>query len=113
MKVYLNTDGGMGYDFVANDTPGMNGTTSLAKTKARGESLECDGASGTRIPCVVSGDSILMTIPRRALGLAGCDFTLWFKAADSREQIATIMDFYDHGDVAPLGRLNYVYRGGR
>jgi hypothetical protein len=31
--------------------------------------------------------------------------------ADSREKYRRVEDFYDKGDVAPLGRLNFVYRG--
>ena len=31
--------------------------------------------------------------------------------ADSREKYRKVEDFYDKGDVAPLGRLNFVYRG--
>ena len=38
-------------------------------------------------------------------------FTMWFKVADSREAYKAVEDFYDKGDVAPLGRLNFVYRG--
>ena len=38
-------------------------------------------------------------------------FTMWFKVADSREAYRSIEDFYDKGDSAPLGRLNFVYRG--
>ena len=68
---------------------------------------------GVKVPCRVAGDSLEMDIPRAALGIGGRDFTLWFKAADSRSAIDSIADFYDHGDVAPLGRLNYVYKGVR
>jgi hypothetical protein len=111
MKLYLNTDGGRGYGFVANNAPGTDGTTTLAKTKERGERLECVDVPGVKVPCVVSGDSFSMSIPRAALGIDGRDFTLWFKVADSRTAIDAIEDFYDHGDAAPLGRLNYVYKG--
>ena len=30
---------------------------------------------------------------------------------DSTEELTSIEDFYDKGDAAPLGRLNFVYRG--
>ena len=109
MKLYLNVDGGRGYGFVVNNTPGTDGTTTLAKVKERGEKLECVDMAGIHIPCKVSGDSIELSIPRDALGIADRSFTLWFKAADSRSAISAIEDFYDHGDSAPLGRLNYVY----
>lgn len=111
MKLYLNTDGGRGYGFVANNAPGGDGTTTLAKVKERGESLECEDVPGVKIPRLVAGDSMSMSIPRAALGIGGRSFTLWFKVADSRSEAGTIMDFYDQGDAAPLGRLNYVYKG--
>jgi hypothetical protein len=52
-----------------------------------------------------------LSVPRKAIGLDHDDFTLWFKVADSREKYRNIEDFYDKGDVAPLGRLNFVYKG--
>ncbi len=111
MKLYLNTDGGRGYGFVANNAFSADGTTTLAKVKERGESLACANVPGVKVPCRVAGDTMSMTIPRAVLGIGGRDFTLWFKVADSRSAVRTVMDFYDHGDAAPLGRLNYVYKG--
>ena len=111
MKLYLNTDGGRGYGFVANNAFSADGTTTLAKVKERGENLACANVPGVKVSCRVAGDTMSMTIPRAVLGIGGRDFTLWFKVADSRSAVRTVMDFYDHGDVAPLGRLNYVYKG--
>ncbi len=111
MKLYLNTDGGRGYGFVANNASASDGIATLAKVKERGERLACEDMPGVKIPCRVSGDSLELAIPRAALGIGGKAFTLWFKVADSRSAIDNIVDFYDHGDVAPLGRLNYVYKG--
>ena len=36
--------------------------------------------------------------------------TLCFKAADSVKKYEKIEDFYDNGDVAPLGRLDFVFK---
>ena len=113
MKLYLNADGGRGYGFVANNRSLADGSATLAKVKERGERLECEDVPGVKVERVVSGDSLSMSIPRAALWIGGRDFTLWFKVADSRSAIDTMADFYDHGDAAPLGRLNYVYRGGK
>ena len=57
------------------------------------------------------GNTMLIIAPRGALGLDTDDFTVWFKVADSTEELTSIEDFYDKGDAAPLGRLNFVYRG--
>ena len=59
----------------------------------------------------MDGDKFKIKVPLRALGLDPDGFTVWFKAADSREPIASVEDFYDKGDVAPLGRMNFVYKG--
>ena len=32
--------------------------------------------------------------------------TLFFKAADSREPVRSVEDFYDRGDALPLGRAS-------
>ena len=110
LRLYLNVDGGRGYGFVANNTPSADGSTTLARVKERGERLDCDDIQGVRVACRMSGDALTLSVPRSALGVAGRPFTLWFKAADSRSAVSSVEDFYDQGDAAPLGRLNYVYR---
>lgn len=110
LKLYLNPGGGPGYRFVLNNTPRADGTTTLARITTPGEALACTDIPDRPIPYTVDGDTITFRVPRAALGLTAPAFTLWFKAADSTAPIATVADFYDHGDAAPLGRLNYVYR---
>ena len=109
MKLYLNTTGGVGYDFVLNHTSQKNGKTTLARVNAKGESLAATDIAD--LTYRVEGNVIKFVVPRAAIGLDHADFTLWFKVADSTEAYTTIEDFYDKGDAAPLGRLNYVYRG--
>ncbi len=111
MKLYLNTEGGMGYQYVLNHSTRKNGTTTLAFVKEAGESLEAVDIPDLVIGYEVRGDVMQIKVPRKAIGLDHNDFTLWFKVADSREEYTKIEDFYDKGDVAPLGRLNFVYRG--
>ncbi len=36
--------------------------------------------------------------------------TVCFKAADSKNKYVRVEDFYDNGDTAPLGRLNFIFR---
>lgn len=109
MKLYLNTTGGIGYDFVLNHTSQKNGKTTLARVKDKGESLAATDIAD--LTYRVEGNVIKFIVPRAAIGLDHANFTLWFKVADSTEAYTTIEDFYDKGDAAPLGRLNYVYRG--
>lgn len=109
MKLYLNTTGGIGYDFVLNHTPQKGGKTTLARVNAKGESLAATDIAD--LTYQVEGNVFKIVVPRAALGLDHENFTLWFKAADSTVEYTAIEDFYDKGDVAPLGRLNFVYRG--
>ncbi len=109
MKVYINTTGGIGYDFVLNHTPGRRGQTTLARVTHTGESLAATDIA--ELTYEIKDNVLKLTVPRAALGLDHDNFTLWFKAADSTEPYTAIEDFYDMGDVAPLGRLNFVYRG--
>ena len=111
MKIYLNPEGGMGYQYVLNNSTRKNGTTTLACVKEAGESLDAVDIPELVINYEIRGDEMQIKVPRKAIGLDHSDFTLWFKIADSREAYTKIEDFYDKGDVAPLGRLNFVYRG--
>ncbi|MBO4422672.1 MAG: hypothetical protein J5879_04495 [Clostridia bacterium] len=36
--------------------------------------------------------------------------TVYFKAADSKNKYVRVEDFYDNGDTAPLGRLDFIFR---
>ncbi len=58
-----------------------------------------------------SGNKMQLEVPFTVLGYTTTNFTLNFKWADNCD-IAEGMDtFYLHGDAAPYGRLNYVYKG--
>ena len=111
MKIYLNTVGGTGYQYVLNHTTCRGGRTTLAKVVEEGDDLTAVDMEGIAITYEVDGDLLRINVPRSALYLDYEYFTLWFKVADSREAYKSIEDFYDKGDVAPLGRLNFVYRG--
>ncbi len=111
MQLFLNTTGSVGYDFVINRAPAADGTTTISKIAAHGDDLAATEISGATAYYEVKGSKCRIKIPRAALGLDHPNFTVWFKAADSTEAYASIEDFYDKGDVAPLGRLNYVYKG--
>ena len=36
--------------------------------------------------------------------------TICFKAADSTNKYVRVEDFYDNGDTAPLGRLDFMFK---
>ena len=102
MRVYLQTGKKAGYDLILNHTPTSDGTTTVA---------DANGQTAVRTTYRIEGNRLLLQMPLDLVTTHAEDGvnTLWFKVADSREPITSTEDFYDHGDVAPLGRLNYVY----
>jgi len=111
MKIYLNVEGGVGNQYILNHTTNNKGVTTLAKVTGEGDDLTAVDIDGLPISYEIEGNTMHVSVPRKAIGLDHDNFTLWFKVADSREAYAAIQDFYDKGDVAPLGRLNFVYHG--
>ena len=59
------------------------------------------------IECETSDKSVKYILP--VSDLTDGD-TVCFKAADSAKKYVRVEDFYDNGDVAPLGRLDFVFR---
>lgn len=111
MKIFLNVEGGEGYQYVLNHHTRKDGTTTLGKVIGEGDDLTTVDIPDMMLRYEVRGDVMKISVPRSVIGLDHDNFTLWFKVADSREKYRKVEDFYDKGDVAPLGRLNFVYRG--
>lgn len=111
MRIYVNTSGSQGCDFIVNNHAHSDGTTSVARVKSHGEGLAAKDIPGASATWKIEDGILTVCCPRKALGVDGKDFELWFKVADSKSKLRNIEDFYDHGDAAPLGRLNYVYKG--
>ena len=111
MKIFLNVKGGESYQYVLNHHTRKDGTTTLGKIVGEGDDLTCVDVPDMLLRYEVRGDVMRISVPRSVIGLDHDNFTLWFKVADSREKYRNVEDFYDKGDVAPLGRLNFVYRG--
>lgn len=109
MPIYINTTGRIGYDYILNHTPGAGGQTTLARVIGEGDDLTATDIAP--LTYTVEGNTLRISVSRAAISLDSALFTVWFKVADSTEAYASVEDFYDKGDVAPLGRLNFVYRG--
>lgn len=106
MNVFLGVsgaDGGwQGLQYVLNRAP-QKMKTSLHRVGASsfGEKIaDCD--------IKVSGTTMRISVEKSALGIAG-DFTLAFKVADNLQKDFDVAELYTNGDVAPLGRISYVY----
>jgi hypothetical protein len=53
---------------------------------------------------------MMIAVPLELLGVERCDYmNFHFKWVDSDAKMTTMEQFYTEGDVAPLGRLNYVF----
>lgn len=57
----------------------------------------------------VSGNRLQIKIPKSLLGITGDEFTINFKWTDNADTKGDIMNFYENGDVAPLGRFKFQY----
>ena len=113
MQLYLNVDrkttGWYGYDFIVNYQATGDFTTTVARYSGT------DGAYGfTRCGEVsyrVEGNEMMIAVPLSMLGIQGyLEINAEFKWADSRSVYDEMEDFYCDGDVAPLGRMNYVFQ---
>jgi hypothetical protein len=118
MQLYLNVDGRdaetgetgwYGYDFIINHKAKNEFTTTVAKYNGT------DGAFSFETVGEVSyrakDNEMMIAVPLEMLGIEGYkEIDIEFKWADSETVYDEMEDFYCDGDVAPLGRLNYVYQ---
>ena len=102
MNLWLGANADGTFDFVVNRTPG-NGKTCIEKRTASGwEKVgEADYA--------VSGKHIFYRIPLSVIGADPARPAVTIKASDNVDGAADVMNFYLHGDCAPLGRFAYSY----
>ena len=110
MQLYLDLDGKKesgrnGYEYIVNAKAADATQTTVVKTE-NGGTTEVG-----RVSYRVSGNQMMIGVPKAMLGITGSDVTLQFKWADSRETLESTEDFYLKGDVMPLGRFNYVFDG--
>ena len=118
MQIYLNVDrrdaekgesGWYGYDFIVNHKAKDAFTTTVAKYNGTDNafSFETVGEVSYR----VKDNEMMIAVPLSMLGIEGYkEINVEFKIADSETTYDEMEDFYCDGDVAPLGRLNYVYQ---
>ncbi len=113
MQIYLNVDrettGWYGYDFIVNYQAKDHFTTTVAKYNG------AEGAYGFAPVGDVSyrakGNEMMIAVPLSMLGIEGYkEINVEFKIADSETTYDEMEDFYCDGDIAPLGRLNYIFQ---
>ena len=114
MQLFLDVDGDVktgwyGYDYIINYNASEDFTTSVAKyTGTDGEYGFTD--CGT-VSYRVKGNQMMIAVPMEMIGVTYYNqICMQFKWADSDTLLDEMADFYIDGDMAPLGRLNYVYQ---
>ena len=104
MHIYIDVDrnratGWEGYDFAVN----LGGKGVLSSCT--------DGANFGKVADVtlsIQGEYMMVSVPRWIIGEAGA-VEFEFKIADSAKERENFLNVYEHGSVAPLGRMNYLY----
>ena len=112
MLLYIDADanhqtGWEGYDFrIQSVTP--DGRNRVLERKAGAGTWE----RVSELPFFAKGNELHLAVDRESLGLASSNGRLKFdfKWADNIPNSTNILDFIDHGDVAPNGRFNYRYQ---
>ncbi len=113
MQLFVNTNGNSkngwyGYDYIINYKAKDKNITTVAKNVSEGE-FAFDVAG--EVQYKVDGNKMMLSVPQKMLGIDDySNIKLEFKWADSKEKITTMEGFYESGDAAPLGRLNWIYR---
>ena len=114
MQLFLDVDsnvetGWYGYDFIVNYNPSEDFTTGVAKytgTDGKYGFTDCGTVSYR-----VKDNQMMIAVPMELLGVTYYNqICMQFKWADSDTLLDEMADFYIDGDMAPLGRLNYVYQ---
>ena len=108
MRLFIDVDrdkstGWEGYDFVVNRISPQE----KAFIEKSVDQWEWENAG--KLNYVVSGNKLELRIPKKTLGIKGTT-AIEFKWSDNMHEDGNIMDFLLHGDVAPLGRFNYLYQ---
>lgn len=114
MQLFLDVDGSTetgwyGYDYIVNYNAKEDFTTTVAKyTGSDGKYGFTD--CGT-VPYRVKDNQMMIEVPMEMIGVTYYNqVCMQFKWADSDTLLDEMADFYVDGDMAPLGRINYVYQ---
>ena len=117
MQIYVNVDcnantGWYGYDYIINYAAQGEYTTTVAKYTGTNGEYKFEAMEGT-VSYQVKNNQMMVAVPLYQLGISNYNAVNFeFKVLDAKNSDMTTMEsFYTDGDVAPLGRLNYIYHG--
>ena len=115
MQLFVNVDndsknGWYGYDYIINYKPDGNGKTHLARLSAN-EDKTWSAEIVSEISYTVKDNKLMISVPLEELGISDYNkIYVEFKWVDSKIPADSMERFYTSGDVAPLGRLNWIYQ---
>jgi hypothetical protein len=111
MNIWIKTQNGgttnsLGYDYVINRE--VIDETRSKVLKATGDATYIQSGEAEY---KASGNVMLVKVPLSALGLSKDNYDIEFKVSDNVKATAksTILEFYNSGDSAPIGGLNYKF----
>lgn len=97
-----------GYDYIVNRKSSYSGNCSVEKLTYKNQKLSYDASGVAKFS--VSGRYMQYKVSKKALGITG-SFRINFKIADNVTDPADISSYYITGEAAPVGRLNYIFKG--
>lgn len=112
MTLFINTDrkretGWEGYDLVIGRLPAPAGRATLEAYLPTAQAGSFTWQSLGRVALHVNGKSLTVALPRSYMPTGKLDFE--FKWSDHMQK-PEVMDFYENGSTAPIGRFNFLYR---
>ncbi len=93
-----------GYDFIINRQV-QDSSVTIVEQSTGGWNWKEVG----RVSYRVEANEMHLAVPLKLIGSESQPLKFEFKWVDNMQNAGDIMDFYVHGDVAPKGRLNYLY----
>ena len=113
MNLLIDVDGQendsfYGYDYIINRQSSYTGQCSVEQFGKEGSNVKYDLKGIANF--TLNGNYMQFRIPKSALDITGA-FTLRFKVADHVTNPLDMESYYTTGDVAPVGRLNYIFSG--
>lgn len=97
-----------GYDYIVNRQSSYTGDCSVEQYTKEDGKIAYQGKGVAKF--TLGGKYMQFSIPKSALGITD-GFTINFKVADNVTEPENIQSYYISGDVAPVGRINYIFKG--
>ena len=97
-----------GYDYIVNRLSSYTGDCGVEKLSYKNENLAYNLTSKANYS--INGKYMQFKVSKASLGITG-SFKINFKLADNVTDPTDISSYYITGESAPVGRLNYTFKG--